>query len=187
MNKNTLALITGALFILSGCATSTKPANKKYTAREKTNMTYCIGMTDTARYIAEQKNKGTPMEDVKNYYVSKPNAKLNIATVDKVYASTFSSVWDYSISFFNECAYNLAAVPAERVNLASYCMQNQLIADVAHTFKSTGKPKDQAYAFFAKFNNDTVNAVIDKTYASNKSRPEIKLEVWNACMAPLSS
>lgn len=186
MNRIPLSVTISALSLLTACATSNVGPKKLYTHKEYLNMTYCIGMSDTARYVATNKLKGVPSGKMKDFYSSKENSRLNLATVDKVYAEKFSSAWDYTVSFFNECALNLANVPSSRVNLASYCAQNSLIADVAHSYKSSGAPKEKAYEHFAKFNSKTPNSIVDKVYASSKDRAEIKLDTWKSCMVELS-
>jgi hypothetical protein len=181
-----LPLLIAAIF-LAGCATSPAAPKKLYTNQEYKTMTYCVGLSDTAMYVATEKLKRTPMEEVKKFYASKPNAQFNIATVEKVYSENVSSGWDYSVSFFNECAKNMANIPSDRVKLASYCMQNQLIAESAQAYKVTGVSREKAYGYFSKFNSKTPNSIVDRVYASPKNRAEIKLEVWNSCMSEISA
>jgi hypothetical protein len=159
---------------------------KTYTAKERMQMTYCIGLSETARKAAIEKLRRTPIDEVKSLYDGKPNARLNVATVDKVYKEHVTTPWDYAVGFFGECAAELAGVSRDRVNLASFCMQNQLIADVAFQYKAAGKPKDQAYAQFAQFKSATPKAIVDQVYDSTKDRAAIRMEVWNSCMADLS-
>jgi hypothetical protein len=123
---------------------------------------------------------------VKKSYEGKPNAQLNIATVDKVFSEQVSTAWDYAVGFFGECAREVAGVAPIRVKLASYCMQNQLIADLAFQYKASGKPKEQAYAQFAQFKSSTPRSIVDVVYASTKERAAVRMEVWNTCMAELS-
>ena len=145
-------------------------------------MTYCIGTTDSAINIATEKLKGTPKQKIQEYYATRPQSVLNLATVDKVYNDKLTSVWDYSVAFFGECSNNLAKVPPDRINMASHCMQNQLMADVTHSYKTAGASKDKVYAHFSKFSETTNHAIIDKVYTSSLSRAEIKMHVWNNCM-----
>lgn len=167
---------------LSACAGS--PAIEPYyNAEERSRLTYCVGMADTARAVATQKLEGVAREQLRQFYQSKPNTELHLATVDKVYGEEFTSAWDYTLSFFVECAANLAQVPLARVRLAHYCMQNQLIADVAHGYKTGGKPKDQAYLHFVRIPSETPKTIVDRVYASSKGRAEIKLELWSSCIA----
>jgi hypothetical protein len=164
-----------------------KPSlGKTYTAKERGQMTYCIGLSETARRAAAEKLRGTPSEEVKKLYEGKPNARLNLAAVDKVYKEHVPTAWDYAVGFFGECARELAGVSRDRVQLASFCMQNQLMADVAFQYKASGKPKDQAYAQFAQFKSSTPKAIVDLVYDSTKDRAAIRMEVWNSCMADLS-
>jgi hypothetical protein len=159
---------------------------KTYTAKERNQMTYCIALSETARRAAVEKLRGTPIDDVKKAYEGKPNARLNVATIDKVYKEHVSTAWDYAVGFFGECAGELAGVSRDRVKLASFCMQNQLIADVAFQYKTSGKPIEDAYAQFAQFKSSTPKAIVDVVYASTKDRAAIRMEVWNSCMADLS-
>ncbi len=176
-----------AITLLTACASTNTGTQKKYTHKEHMNMTYCIGMADTAMYVATNKLQGVPMERMTEHYRPLENPRLNLATVEKVYADNFSSAWDYTVSFFDECTQHLANVKASRANLAGYCMQNSLIADVAHSFKSSGAPKERAYAYFAEFKNETPNLIIDNVYASSQTRAEIKLDTWNSCMSVISA
>ena len=130
--------------------------------------------------------RGSPIEDVKRSYEGKPNARLNVATVDKVFGEQVSTAWDYAVGFFGECAREMAGVSPDRVQLASYCMQNQLMAEVAFQYKVSGKPKEQAYAHFVQFKSSTPKSIVDLVYASTKERAAVRMEVWNTCMADLS-
>lgn len=187
MIQKLLAALIPVLFIINGCAANSVGTQKKYyTKDEHSKMTYCIGMSDTAMYVASEKLKGTPKSQLINYYSGKSNARLNTATVDRVYDDDFTNAWDYTIGFFNECALNLARVPESRVNFASYCAQNTLIADVAHANKKYGYPKERAYQYFDSFESKTPQEIIDKVYSSSKSRAAIKLEIWNDCMVKIS-
>ncbi len=143
-------------------------------------------MTDTAGYVAAKKMKGTSKKELLNFYRSRNNAKMNIATVNKVYSTKFTNTWDYSVSFFKECSLNLAGVPSSRINFASYCLQNTLIANIAHAFKKNGEAKKLAYKVFAKFKSKTPNKIVDKVYSSSMSRSEAKLDAWNSCMVKVS-
>lgn len=176
-----------SMLLLSACATSNNAAPKKlYTKQEYLQLTYCIGLSDTAWYIALNKLKGEPIDKMKEFYNAKDNSRQNLATVNKVYGEKFTSAWDYTVSFFKECASNLANVPSVRVNLAAYCMQNSLMADVAYSYKSYGEPKEKAYAYFAPFKNQTPNSIVDKVYAGSQNRIDTKLGTWNSCMSEIS-
>ena len=197
--KRHLASLGMTLLLTAGCsstgpqaptgqqAAAKPPLSKTYTDKERAQMTYCIGLSDTARRAATEKLKGTPIEEVKKLYAAKPNERVNAAAVDKVYSDPVSTAWDYTVAFFGTCAKEMAGVPSERVQFASYCMQNQLMAEVAHAYKSTGKPKEQAYAHFAQFKSTTPKTIVDWVYASPKERTAIRMEVWNTCMAEVSA
>jgi hypothetical protein len=159
---------------------------KTYTAKERDHLTFCIGLSETARRVAVEKLQGASIADVKRSYEGKPSARLNIATVDKVFSEQVSTAWDYAVGFFGECAREMAGVSDDRVKLASYCMQNQLIADVAFQYKASGKPKEQAYAHFVRFQSSTPKSIVDLVYGSTKERAAMRMEVWTTCMATLS-
>lgn len=188
MNTISTVLLRLVPILLAGCATSTPTPtpDKIYSSQEYKMMSYCVGISDIASNAASEKLKGTPKATVQEFYATKPQSMLNIATVDKVYNDKFSSIWDYSVSFFNECANNMARVPDSRVNMASYCMQNQMMADVTNSFKTAGAPKEKAYAYFEKFNSKTSHSIVNRVYASSLTRAEIKMEIWNSCMAMVS-
>jgi hypothetical protein len=185
MRRHLLLIVS--MTLLTGCATSNVAPQKHYSKHEHGRLTYCNAMADTAMYVARSKLSGAPMEQMKSYYSSKANSRLHLATVEKVYAESFTSAWDYTVSFFKECAQEVANVPASRVNMAAYCMQNGLIADVAHAYKSSGAPREKAYAHFAQFNSKTPKSIVDWVYASSQGRVEMKLEVWNTCMSEITS
>jgi hypothetical protein len=178
-----------ALGLCLGCASAgSLPAGLKpvYTAREQKSLTYCMALSDTAMAVATRKVKGAPMEQVKANYASKPQAAVTVPLVDKVYAETFKSPWDYTVGFFKECGANVAEVPETRVGLASYCLQRGMIASVAETCRETGAPKEAVYKQFAGFTGPATKEVIDTVYAESKDRAAASLGAWNSCMAPIS-
>jgi hypothetical protein len=186
-------ILAGALSLCAGCAAnapstpSAPPAPKAmYSAAEKTKLTPCVGMTDIAWSVAERKLRGEKIDQVKALYAPRPNSKLTLALVDKVYGESFRYSWDYAVSFFNECALEMASVPSDRARLAAYCMQNGMIASVAQTYRASGLPKEKAYERFAQFQGDTPRKIIDGVYAQSKSRAESEMETWQSCMAPIS-
>jgi hypothetical protein len=150
-------------------------------------MTTCFGMSDTAMYIADQKLRGVPIDKVKQFYASRDHARLTVPLVEKVYGDPFTSAWDYTVAFFRECAHNMASVPRDRVGMASYCLQNGMIAGIAQTYRASGAPKANAYAYFAKFESETPRAIVDRVYAGSKGRAETKLDEWNSCMSLISA
>jgi hypothetical protein len=187
MNMNTLS-VTFLAALLAGCAAGQPQPQKSaapYTRAEKTQLTACIGLTDTARAIAQRKLTQEPIEIVKAYYATQPNAGLTVPTVDKVYADTFTHWWDYTVSFFRECAENLAGVAGTRGDLAAYCMQNGMIAGIAQEFRAAGKPKPDAYSQFQGMGT-TPREIVDRVYGKSASRAEEQLAEWNNCMDPIT-
>jgi len=126
------------------------------------------------------------MDQVTSHYATREGFHMNIATVEKVYSENFTSVWDYSISFFEGCALKLAKVETERVKPASQCAQNSLIAGLAHTYKTLGTPKEKTYQHFSVFKNTESNTIVDEVYDSLYNRVDIKLDIWTSCMLKIT-
>jgi hypothetical protein len=181
-----LLLLLVFLCTSAGCASRTSAVPPAYSSKEKSRMTFCVGIADTVRYVATEKLKGTPIEQVKSHYASKVFADLNLAATDKVYSEEFSSVWDYTVGYFEECSYQLAAIPAERITFGRYCLQNKLIADVALAYKASGAPREEAYAHFAKVSSNTAKAIIDFVYDGEGCRGETSLAVWDFCISQVT-
>jgi hypothetical protein len=171
-----------------GCATeSPAPATgkKAYTQAETNLLTYCTGLTDTAWSIAVRKLAGVKQEEVKAYYAKHPNTELTFAAVDKVYGDTFTHSWDYSVSFFQECALNIAHIPNESSKLGAYCMQNSMLASLAQEYKAAGKTKAQAYELLPVKGN-MPKTVVDAVYAKSKTRAVAGMDAWNDCIGPIT-
>jgi hypothetical protein len=161
-----------------------------YTQREYNGMSACLGLTDTAFTNAAEKLQGISLADAKKFYDGKlvgTQKDLALRTVDKVYGDSFTNAWDYAISIFGECAENVAGVRKDRSGMAGYCMLNSLIGTNAWDFKKSGLPVEKVYEYFAKLNSVTPHAIIDRVYASSKSRGDIGVDEWKSCMDPLVS
>jgi len=180
-------LLLSAVLLLTACVTTNNaPEKKYYTNTEYSKMTYCIGISDTAMYAASAKLKGTPKQQLLDYYANKPSEQLQSATVNKVYAANFTNAWDYTVSFFDECALNLAGVTKQRVNFASFCSQNALIANAAYLHKQSGRTKEYSLQHFSIFKSKTPLEIVERVYASSRNRSEVKLDEWNRCMEKIS-
>jgi hypothetical protein len=180
-------LVAGAA--CAGCAqTPSAPQPTRlipvYTSTQQAKLSYCSAMTRTARAIAELKLVGRPAMDVKKAYDADQNAKLLVPLVDKVYSDNVSNTWDYAGVFFNECALNIADVPGDLVNLASYCMQNSYIAETAQQFHTKGIPISKAYERFAQLPGSRPKTIIDAVYARKPTDTSEPLHTWTSCIAP---
>jgi hypothetical protein len=147
-------------------------------------------MTDTAWTNAGQKLKGVTIEAAKKHYdevlAAYPQTRVMAQhIVDKVYSDTFQNAWSYAVTFYEDCAKNIADVPANRTSLATYCMQNAMIGMTTQSYKDAGLPVQKAYDYFAKFTAPTVKSIIDKVYAESKTRSDAGMEEWKICMEPL--
>lgn len=174
-------------FFLAGCGANEVITGNTYTRQEFKKMTYCIGMSDTAMYAATSKLKGVPMDQVTSYYATKEGFHMNIATVEEVYSETFTSVWDYTILFFEGCSLKFAKIDAKRIGPASQCAQNSMIAGLAHTYKSLGTPKVKTYKNFSVFKNKMSNNIVDDVYESRYGRADVKLDEWSSCMLKITT
>ena len=165
------------------------PANPAplYSAQEKTSLFGCSALTDSAMITAEMKRKGTPVQDAKAFFASRPNSQLTLAVVDEVYDDSVGNVWDYATRFFGDCAAGVSRVPRERSGQASFCMLNSMIATNAQASKEAGVPIEKVEQYFAGFPGDQPKAIIAGVYARSLTRAEAHAQVWNACMAPISS
>lgn len=187
MNKFILYSAVATVFLLVGCKANEVISGKTYTRHEFKKMTYCIGMSDTAMHAATSKVKGIPMDQVTSYYATQEGHLVNIATVEEVYSENFTSVWDYTISFFEGCTLKFARIDAKRVGPASQCAQNSMIAGLAHTYKSLGSPIEKTYKNFAVFKNKMSNRIVDDVYESRYGRAEVKLDEWSSCILKITA
>jgi hypothetical protein len=190
-NKAKLArvLLGNASVALLVCATASGAdlPESRYTATERHGLTYCVALSDTAFAVAERKLRGDTAGDLRAEYAARPRSELTLPLIDKVYADEFKSSWDYAGRFFDECAVNVVEIPAVRLAGADACLQQGMIASLAHSQKAGGATKDSVYAYFAKFPAESTHAVIDTVYAKDeKDRPAAELSAWNDCMKPLT-
>ena len=162
-----------------------------YTDKEYTGLLRCHGMTGVAWTNAVQKLNGVSLEDAKKHYDGRLEGRMKdlaLLVVNQVYKDSFTSAWDYSVSFYGECAQNIADVGKDRSKLANYCMQNSMIGMTAADYRISGQPVENAYQYFGKLGAEaTPRAVIDRVYAGSKSRAEAGVDEWQFCMKPLQS
>ena len=160
--------------------------NIYYSPHEFERMSACVSRSDTAMHTAIRRNGGMSEDDAMSIYRGRPFAEENMAVVQQVYADTVGNVWDYAVRTFQHCAITEAAVPQARLKLASYCLQRQMIGDLSYSFKANGRPKEDAYRYFAKFRSPIVRQVIDAVYGADASKEDVKAQLWSGCMAPIT-
>ncbi len=178
-----MILLAAQMLILSaGCVSSQNRTQKLYSDKEFVNMTYCMGLADTAMHIASETLNSRPRQQLIDYYAAQPDANVTVAMIHKIYAASFKNAWDYTLSFFDECALNMAAVSSDRVNFANACFRNAMIADVAFAYKKGGYPKSAAYDHFRQFKSKKPMEIIDTVYEGSKTRAGFKMAAWNNCM-----
>ena len=162
-----------------------------YTDKEYTGLLRCHGMTDVAWTNAVQKLNGVSQEDAKKHYDGRLEGRMKdlaLLVVNQVYKDSFTNAWDYAVSFYGECAQNIADVGKDRSNLANYCMQNSMIGMTAAEYRISGQPVEDAYRHLGKLGaKATPRSIIDRVYAGSKSRAEAGLDEWQSCMKPLVS
>lgn len=177
-----LSLIT--VLTLAGCGGGVKP-DKLYSEKDYSGLTHCLGLSYSARRVADYKLKGTSISDVKKTIskdTTRKSRKLISELIDVVYTEKFKSSWKYSIGFFKKCSNKVALVSDPRVKHAVFCVFNSYISDAAYSFKVQGKDKEKAYKYFSKFKGKTPNAIIDKVYEKVESRRSARLIPWRGCM-----
>ena len=174
------------VFLACASASGGDPPKPTYTAQESRGLTYCVGLSDTAFAVAERKLRGSTAGDQRAEYAARPRSELTLPLIEKVYTDEFKSSWEYAVRFFDECAVNVVEIPEDRLAGATMCVQQGMIASVAHAQKAAGTKKDAVYANFAKFPSGSTHAIIDAVYAHAQDRPAAELAAWNACMAPLT-
>ncbi|MDB5976086.1 MAG: hypothetical protein JWR07_2846 [Nevskia sp.] len=157
-----------------------------YSAQERGSLYGCSALTDSAMIIAEMKQKGAPIQDVKAVFADRPNAQLTLATVDRVYDDKVGNVWDYAVTFFGDCATRVSRVPRDRSGPAGFCMLNSMIAANAQASKMAGVPIEKVDQYFSRFPGELPKSIIAGVYARSQTRAEAHAEAWNACMAPIS-
>jgi hypothetical protein len=162
-----------------------------YSEKEYTGLLRCHGMTGVAWTNAVQKLNGVSLEDAKKQYDGRVEGRMKdlaLLVVNQVYKDSFTSAWDYTVSFYGECAQNIADVGKDRSKLANYCMQRSMIEMTAADYRISGQPVENAYRDFGKLGAQaTPRAVIDRVYAGSKSRAEAGVDEWQVCMKPLQS
>jgi hypothetical protein len=160
-----------------------------YTDKEYTGLLRCHGMTDVAWTNAVQKLNGVSLEDAKKHYDGRLEGRMKdlaLLVVNQVYKDSFTNAWDYAVSFYAECAQNIADVGKDRSGLANYCMQNSMIGATAAEYRISGQPVKDAYQYFGKLGAEaTPRSIIDRVYAGSKSRAEAGLDEWQSCAKPL--
>lgn len=176
------------LFVFASNTWGQNAASTTYSDKEYSGLLRCVGMTDTAWTNAAQKLNGVSLEDARKHYDGKLEGtmkQLALLVVDQVYKDSFTNAWDYAVSFFGECALNMASVGKDRSNLANFCMQNSMIGMTAWEYKSNGQPIETVYQHFANLNGVMPHAIIDRVYVGSKSRADISMDEWKSCMQPL--
>lgn len=154
-----------------------------YTAAEIPRLSYCMALTSHAHVIALYRSAGRSVDDVKAAYADKPQAEVVLPLVDKVYADAPANPWDYAVSFFAECGEHIASVPAARIGLASYCLQNTLITGTAWDDKAANVPRERALARFEKMGK-TPGLLVNRVYDSSDTRAQATGTIWSTCITP---
>jgi hypothetical protein len=179
---------------IAGCAsTAPPPSNNKavagtqtvhYSREQKTRLTYCMGLADTAWNIATMKLAGKTKEQVRATYASHPNPTLILAEIDEVFGRKFTHTWNFTVDFFRECAVNVAKLRAESTGTAAYCLQNAMLSGLAQEQKAAGRSKQQAVDGLP-IKGDTPTALVNKVYAGDQTRAAAMMSAWNDCVDPM--
>src|SRR5580704_4553068 len=191
MKGQHLAFVAILVLLASGSWGQNTTPRIDYTQKEYSGLLGCVGLTDTAWKSASQKLAGVSIDDAKKIYdghLEGALKTLNLHVVDKVYGDSFTNAWDYAVTFYGECAQNVADVGKDRSGLANYCMQNSIISMAAWEYKNAGEPVENVYQHFGKLSEvPTARSIIDRVYAGSKSRADTSLDEWQSCAKPLVS
>jgi hypothetical protein len=155
------------------------------TEKEFAAMPPCVALGVSAWGIAENKLKGTHIEDVKKTYESQSDAAVKtfmLSLVDEVYADKFGAPGPYSIRYFDSCAQRKADIAPNRMGVGNSCLTNAFISAEASAFKKTGGASDKAYEPFAEIYRTQAGAIVDKVYRSPDSNEGIGVAEWKACV-----
>ncbi len=165
-----------------------KPAAAGLTKAERTQLLTCLGLASNAMGVATQRLRGTKVEAMKSFYAGKPQEKLLLALVDKVYADEVTNAWEYAAGFYQECVPNMTQVSEARAKPATKCAFDALIAEKTRELRASGQTLEQANGYFTGFPPGP-RAVIAGVYAADPL-PEpgaAGLKVWDDCIAPLAA
>jgi hypothetical protein len=191
MKGHHLACLAILVLLASNTWGQNTPPRIDYTEKEYTGLLRCHGMTGVAWTNAVQKLNGVSLEDAKKQYDGRLEGRMKdlaLLVVNQVYKDSFTSAWDYSVSFYGECAQNIADVGKDRSKVANYCMQNSMIGMTAADYRTSGQPVENAYQGFGKISEvPTARSIIDRVYAGSKSRAEAGVDEWQSCMKPPQS
>lgn len=153
-----------------------------YTPQEKQDLTLCATVSLNIKSIAEYKVGGIPEAKTDHYFGHAPGQKEN-RLVKRVYADTVTDAWQYTAGDFKDCALHKAGLPAAQFAPAERCMRDAMIADTAISFRLLGRPKQDAYDYLKRFDDDEARGAIDGAYAPPAvPKREDALEAWTACM-----
>ncbi|CZF84580.1 hypothetical protein [Grimontia marina] len=182
----TRSLLTLILSVstLSACSNQPEPIKpiQLYSNKETVQMSYCAELADMAYLVASQKLQEQPKQSQIDRFSNGTTAQIKLNLVEDVYAHDFTSAWDYSVDLFDQCALKVANVPAERLNIASYCAQKSLVAGGAYVLKQSGSPKLDAYIMFASYKTTKPYEVIDAVYAKSSSHDAVAKKTWDSCI-----
>ncbi|KKD60980.1 hypothetical protein RN22_08005 [Grimontia sp. AD028] len=182
----TRSLLTLILSVstLSACTNQPEPIKpiQLYSNKETVQMSYCAELADMAYLVASQKLQDQPKQSQIDRFASGTAAQIKLNLVEDVYAADFTSAWNYSVDLFDQCAVKVANIPAERLNVASFCAQKSLVAGGAYDLKQAGAPKLDAYMVFASYKATKPYEVIDAVYKKSSSHDAVTKKTWDSCI-----
>lgn len=176
------ARLTAALAALLLFCLSSAVQAAGYTPQERQDLTLCATVALSIKSIAEYKVGGVPEAKTDRYFGHAPGQKEN-RLVKRVYADTVTDAWEYAAADFKSCALNKAKLPAERFAAAERCMRDAMIADSAISLRLLGRPRQDAYDYLKRFDDQEAHGAIDAAYAPPKvPKREDALDAWKACL-----
>lgn len=182
--------LAGILMVatLSACSSQPSPSNPLvlYDKKEAVQLSYCAELADNTYYVAVEKLRGVPKQQLIARFARGPSAKILTNLIDDAYRTDIDSSWDYAVTLFNQCAVKVANVPQPRLDFARLCAQKSLVAAGAYEDKFRGKPKVEAYTTYASYPSLKPYEVIDWVYASDDTHTALSKLTWKRCMDVVS-
>ena len=163
---------------------SAPDAAASYSPQDQARLGLCAAISDNVLTIASGKRAGKPAAEFKSYYGRQPGmvGALMPATVDRVYAQDIPSDWSFTIEFFQECTRNMTPVPPARMALATYCMQNRMVATLAVAARNGGVSRQAVQDKFSALNSASAVSIVDAAFATPQTQAEAQVAAWEPCI-----
>ncbi len=155
------------------------------TEKEFAEMPTCVVIAVSVWGIAENKQIGTSLENMKKQYDSTPDPQAKaymLNMVDRVYADKFALPGVYATRYLDSCAQQKAGIAPNRMGVANSCLRKGYIEAKASGYKQVGASADKAYAPFAEFDGTDAAAIVERVYRNPDSKEGLGVAELKACV-----